>query len=277
MTSISVNPFSSVRQTFEQDLALWSALGFEHVGVSTAKTAGMVPAMVRSRLDDNGLTAAYVVHPLQAAVGDDTAWQKEVDQLLHSIDLADAVGASSVYFPSGSQGLLSWSWAARQLADRLAPVVDRARRSGVAVAVETVHSSRPELGFVHSVLDAIALAEQAGTTICLDLYVSWGDRGLSALAEQHLALITLVQVSDYRFGDLTQPARRVPGDGDLPLRTVVRELVAAGYTGSVDLELLGPDIEAEGYEAALRRGSAWLHETLAADHPLTGCIDNGPP
>jgi len=41
-------------------------------------------------------------------------------------------------------------------------------------------------------------------------------------------------------------------------------LVEAGYTGPFELEMLGPRIEEEGYEAACRRGVAALSEILTA-------------
>jgi hypothetical protein len=48
---------------------------------------------------------------------------------------------------------------------------------------------------------------------------------------------------------------------------------AAGYDGFVDLELLGPTVEAEGYESAIRRGMRWLDATLqdlTGDRPRAG-------
>jgi sugar phosphate isomerase/epimerase len=43
------------------------------------------------------------------------------------------------------------------------------------------------------------------------------------------------------------------GDGDIPLARIVRALDRAGYTGWWDIELLGPRIEAEGYESVVPR------------------------
>jgi sugar phosphate isomerase/epimerase len=45
----------------------------------------------------------------------------------------------------------------------------------------------------------------------------------------------------------------VPGDGDIPLRRILGQVLAAGYDGCFDLELIGPRIEEEGYESACRR------------------------
>src|SRR5207245_11622532 len=45
--------------------------------------------------------------------------------------------------------------------------------------------------------------------------------------------------------------RVVIGDGDIPLRRLCGALADAGYDGWYDIELLGPAIEAEGYEAVV--------------------------
>ncbi|HYR95638.1 MAG TPA: hypothetical protein VEM57_02835 [Candidatus Binatus sp.] len=50
--------------------------------------------------------------------------------------------------------------------------------------------------------------------------------------------------------------RVVIGDGDIPLRRICRALADAGYGGWYDIELLGPAIEAEGYEAVIPRAIA---------------------
>jgi sugar phosphate isomerase/epimerase len=59
------------------------------------------------------------------------------------------------------------------------------------------------------------------------------------------------------------PCRLVPGDGAIPLERLLAQLLDAGYPGPFDLELLGPEIDREGPDAALRRGADWLRAALA--------------
>ena len=44
------------------------------------------------------------------------------------------------------------------------------------------------------------------------------------------------------------------GEGELPVRRLLQDVLDAGYQGLLDLEVLGPAIEAEGYAPSLRRG-----------------------
>jgi sugar phosphate isomerase/epimerase len=50
----------------------------------------------------------------------------------------------------------------------------------------------------------------------------------------------------------------------IPLRRIVEDVVAAGYEGPFELEILGPRVEAEGAPAAVRRGAAWVSGLLDA-------------
>ena len=45
----------------------------------------------------------------------------------------------------------------------------------------------------------------------------------------------------------------MPGDGDIPIGRILGTVLAAGYAGSFDLELIGPRIDAEGYDRAVPR------------------------
>ena len=71
-----------------------------------------------------------------------------------------------------------------------------------------------------------------------------------------------MQVSDFAVGTLSTPNRLVPGDGDIPLRRIIGQVIDAGYDGVFDLELIGPRIVEEGYEPATRRALHVLEDLL---------------
>ena len=72
-----------------------------------------------------------------------------------------------------------------------------------------------------------------------------------------------MQVSDARVGSLTTPDRLVPGDGDIPIAARLEAIRAAGYDGAFEIEMVGPRIDDEGYEAAIRRAVAHLDGVLS--------------
>ena len=69
-----------------------------------------------------------------------------------------------------------------------------------------------------------------------------------------MGAFAFVQVSDAVAGSVTTPDRAVPGDGDIPLESLLGRILEAGYQGAFDLEVIGPRIEQEGYASAIGRG-----------------------
>jgi sugar phosphate isomerase/epimerase len=264
-----------VSNSLDEDIELYERIGVVCCGLHTTKLEAYGWDRAVAAVRNAGLKIPYVVHGVYTAVTDPIGWQRETEVLLRSVDIAVQLGAGCLYLCVGPSGGLLWEPAAAQFCERIRPVKATADESGVAVAIENGHTSRPELGFVHGVRDAVELARVVGpgTGLCVDLYCCWQERQLFDTIRDNVSLVQLVQVSDFVVGGLVQPDRRVPGDGDLPLRSLLRQLGRTGYGGPVDLELLGPAVESEGYEAALKRGVNWLSSFLGQLEPGSGSRD----
>jgi sugar phosphate isomerase/epimerase len=121
---------------------------------------------------------------------------------------------------------------------------------------------RVDVGFVHTLRDVVDLARRLGTGVCMEVNACWAERGLAETIAAGVDVIALVQVSDYAIGTRSTPDRLVPGDGDIPLERILRTVLDAGYRGVFDLELIGPRIDEEGYDAAVPRAVAQLSSLL---------------
>ena len=112
----------------------------------------------------------------------------------------------------------------------------------------------------HTLPDAVRLAEIAGIGVCIELHACWMEGNLRENLRRAVPLAGLVQASDYVLGDRTTPCRAVPGDGAIPLDRLLPAIVSAGYTGTFDLEIIGPRLQTEGIEIGLKRAA----ETIGA-------------
>ena len=90
----------------------------------------------------------------------------------------------------------------------------------------------------------------------MEINACWAERDLAATVAAGVDTLRLVQVSDFAVGTLSTPNRLVPGDGDIPLDRILGDGPRRGYAGCFDLELIGPAIDAEGYETAVPRAVA---------------------
>jgi len=259
-----VSAISTFTLSLPEDLEFWDAHGIEHAGVSVAKLeafgwdkgADLVAAAVERGLqvvDLIGLGPFRLAHQEQ--------WDAQRERLVRAVEIAARVGAPCVVFTTGPFVPLTWEEAADALESALAPVLADARTSGVDFAIEHTNSLRVDVGFVHTLRDAIDLARRLDTGVCMELNACWAERDLAATIAGGVDRIRLVQVSDYKVGTVASSQRLVPGDGDIPLARIIGELVRAGYAGPFELELIGDAIVNEGYDVAVPRAVRAL-ETL---------------
>jgi sugar phosphate isomerase/epimerase len=92
--------------------------------------------------------------------------------------------------------------------------------------------------------------------VIADLGNCWMERDYEATVRRAGARVAVVQFADAVWGTVQQPSpggRAVPGDGDLDIAAFFRAALDARYDGPFELEMVGPLVEAEGHEAALRR------------------------
>jgi sugar phosphate isomerase/epimerase len=256
---ISVSAICSYKQTLEEDIALWERLDVHRVGLTLAKmeTAGTDDAV--RRIGDAGLDVTNVI-AFGPRLAEPSMWAGHVDRLLACVDAARAVGSDCLAVTTGPAGPLSWEDAADRLEEFLAPVITAA--GDLPIIIEHTNSLRVDVGFVHSLRDMVDLARRLGVGVLCEVNACWAERALDQTLSEGIDVIDLVQVSDFVVGTHDTPNRVVPGDGDIPLRRILGDVIAAGYTGVFDLELIGPLIEEEGYEPAVRRAVLALTAVL---------------
>lgn len=262
---VCVSAISTFGLALDEDLAFWDRHDIRTVGVSVAKlerfgwvagTRLVADAVAR------GLRVANLIGLGPFHLADPSQWPQQQDRLLHTLDTAVAVGAECMVFTTGPFAPLSWEEAADALESALQPVLDSARERKIPFAIEHTNSLRVDVGFVHTLRDAIDLARRLGTGVCMELNACWAERALGETIRAGADRLQLVQVSDFKVGTIASSQRLVPGDGDIPIARILGDVLAAGYSGVFDLELIGAAIADEGYDAAVPRAVAELGALL---------------
>jgi sugar phosphate isomerase/epimerase len=258
---VSVSAISTWTWSLAEDIAFWQGAGISSVGLALKKLeAAGLPAAVE-RILEADLSVTNVL-ALGFDLTDRSCWPVHQARLVAGVEAAVQVRAGCFVVTTGPARQLTWEEAAERFAEAIGPVRDAAADGGVPLLLEHTHSLRADVGFVHTLRDAVALGEQVGIDVLLECNACWAERALGSTIAAGIGRIRLVQVSDYRVGTRCTPDRLVPGDGDIPLRRIIGQVLAAGYPGVFDLELIGPRIEAEGYPSAIRRSLAWLGSAL---------------
>ena len=251
---LCVNALSSFSWSFEQDLALWKALGVNFAGLLISKIDDAMDTKLQ-QLTDAGIRPSVIVCG-GFAIGDPPSWNQTRDSINAIMESASSVDkACVVYFPPGRTTGATWEEVAEQFAEAVKPCVDFSKSCGVPLAFEPTH--RTDASFVGSLRDGVAIAKKTGMGIVLDFGNCWMESNLRATILEAGEHIALVQIDDVEIGGLGKgPGRgRVQiGDGELPLQRLMQDVLDSGYRGVFDLEVIGPAAEQEGYESALKRG-----------------------
>ena len=262
-----VSAISTFRLSLPEDLEFWARHDIDHVGVSVAKLEAfgwekgtqLVIDAVEAGLDVVDLIGLGPFH-----LAKPQRWDAQRERLVRSIDTATKVGAGCVVFTTGPFAPLPWDEAADALEAALTPVLAEARNAGIDFAIEHTNSLRVDVGFVHTLRDAIDLAGRLGTGVCMEMNACWAERDLTVTIQHGIDRIRLVQVSDFKIGTVASSQRLVPGDGDIPVARIIDDLLTAGYKGSFELELIGDAILNEGYDVAVPRAVRALDVLLAS-------------
>lgn len=262
---VSVNSICFMTQPLQVQAEYWRTLGVQRVSLVGPQVTGEGIEAVQRALATGDYRVETIVHPSfagQRLDPDSGSWQEPRARLAALIEAASRVQAQSIYMTTGGLGELTWEQAAETFAAMIAPCAEQARSEGIALMIENTPPLYADLHIAHNLRDTVALAEQAGIGVCIDLPSCWTEAGLRQTIERAMPRCHLVQISDYVCGDRALPARAVPGDGDMPLARLLGWLLAAGYRGAFDLELLGPRIDEEGHLEATGRAAAALGSLL---------------
>jgi sugar phosphate isomerase/epimerase len=258
---VSINTLCLQPGAFDVHVAAVVRLGAIAISPERDEIAACGSGRAAQLLRNAGLSVAVLTH---RAFGFATATEATAQRsrLTETIDLAHAIGASAVCMTSGPRGDLSWREAALRFADEIAPCVEHARSAGMALGLEPTSHLYADASIAHRLTDVVSLARAAGISVGLDLFPCWMDSDIEDAIAAAGPRCAVVQVSDYVLGDRGLPCRAVPGDGAVPLDRLVRLILATGYRGPFDLEVIGPRLVAEGREAGLRRGIRRLEKCI---------------
>ena len=260
---LSVSAVSSWAWTLDEDLRYWDQAGIEHVGLSFRKLedAGLEEATRRIR--NTGLRVSNIVELGWWNLDEPATWAAQRSRLFAALDVAVATDAPALILTSGPAGRLEWDDALGALETAIAPVRERAEEARIGLALEHTGPLRLDLSFVTSLRDGVDAAEALDIGVCVEVNSCFAERSLEETLRRAKDRLRHVQVSDFVIGSLCTPDRAVPGDGDIPLAAILAGLGAAGYRGALELELVGPRIELEGYENSIRRSIAYLDGLLS--------------
>ena len=223
-----VSAISTFNLALDEDLAFWE----RHTSTrsacrwrSSSGSAGTREPSSSPTRSARGLRVANLIGLGPFNLADPASWPKQQDRLVHSIDTAAAVGAECMVFTTGPFAPLTWEDAADSLESRARARCSRRRKArGIPFAIEHTNSLRVDVGFVHTLQDAIDLARRFDVGVCMELNACWAERALAAddprrhrshparagerLQGRHRRVVAAARARRRRHPDRADPRRR---------------------------------------------------------------------
>jgi sugar phosphate isomerase/epimerase len=241
----ALSEISTVNATFAEDVAAYADAGFDAIGLWESKLPADDDAN-RALLARHGLAAANCI-PLVPSVLQlgrpgmegpaDPAVR--VEALCASVRRLAAYGPESILVLAGPLGGRTREEGWALLADGLREAVATATQCGTRIALEIVHPSLHDAtGFLHTLDETDALLAEPGLDrlgLLFDTYHLAELPGVHDWIRTNIGRIHGVHVSDWPARDRSD--RVLPGQGITPTAACVETLRAAGWAGSIDVEI----------------------------------------
>jgi len=259
--AISINTLCFEPGSLDRHIDMAVRLGTQAISPAIEDVVAFGAPKAARLLRDTGLTVATLTHRAFsfATSAESVAACERLDR---TIEIAAAIDASSITMTTGGRDGLMWPMATARFAEAIAPCAAHARDAGIKLAIEPTSHLYADVSIAHRLADTVTIARQADIALGIDIFACWFDSDIEEAIAAAGPIAALVQVSDHVAGDRGLPCRAVPGDGMVPLERLLPALIAGGFAGPFDLEIIGPRLAAEGHERGLQRAGAYIGAIL---------------
>jgi sugar phosphate isomerase/epimerase len=260
---LTVSALSSMRWTFEQDLAYYRRAGLQRVSLWVAKLDrdGDSLEIAGARLAESGIAVDTVCASGQLALSDEGDGGRR--QMLAELAGAAEIGARAFCINSGSAHGASYEAAETAFLRRVAPIADDADRREIALIIEGTRPQFAHISFIHTFRQAVEVARRVGAQTLFDSAHFWWETGLADCLATSGDVLGLVQIADLCF-DGPVAERQIPGRGELDLRAMLGWVHASGYDGPIEIEVLGTAVDQLSPDQVIEQSARHLGSLLAS-------------
>ena len=242
---LSMSQVTTARWSFLEDVVNYRRLGISRMAIWRPKLIDVSEECCQEAIRESGVQVSSLGWGGGFTGTNGHSFVEAVHDTRSAIVTAAALGAESLTIISGPQGAHIGSHARRLLVEGIAECLDTASEHGVTLAVQPMHRLfRPDWTFLHTLDATLDLLEQFDHPLlkmAFGTYHLWREPDLLERIPSIVPLIASVQVSDWKPNPRCDNDRALPGDGEIPLPSVLQAFEDAGYRGSYEMEIWSRD------------------------------------
>jgi sugar phosphate isomerase/epimerase len=270
---LSLNQATIKRASLAEALEVSVAAGYSSIGLWREPVAEVGLARSVELVADSGLRVSSLCRGGFFTVPEGALRRAAIDENRRAIDETAALGAPALVLvagglPEGSRDLIG---ARQRVQDALGELSAHAAQAGVQLAIEPLHpmyaSDRAVVSTLGQALDLAAPFAPETVGVVVDTFHVWWDPEVlpqiaRAGAERRIA--------SYQVCDWATPlpadvllARHHVGDGVIDFAVLTEAVVAAGYTGDIEVEIFNEAVWGSDPAAVASRVASSFAEHVA--------------
>lgn len=245
---LGFSEFTTWPWSFREDVQQYAAAGAACMEICLFKLPQHDYGELLDMLPQQGLRASSVQMYVHSVFADSMAARPE-DPRDRREEMKRALALCAPHLPKGTPFVVitgvapggNIELAVRTTVDTLKDLGDTAAEHGMRVAFEplspvNLHTDTAVWGLDQG-LEIVDRVGHPAVGLCVDTWNVWQTPGLEQVIAQCKDRIFLVQLSDWRTPRSTAD-RYSLGDGEIPLRDIVRAIRQTGYSGAWVVEIL---------------------------------------
>lgn len=266
---LAINQATTMKNSFQEDMAAYSKAGFEAVELWLDKVFEFLKKesiqQAKIIIDDNGLKpvgACFHFGVMLSSGQDRTA---VIDEFKKKLEVCQALGVPILVvptdFPEKNVAAEDYNIAV----DGFKQAAEIARDYQISLAVEFVKGAKL-IGTLDTALQIVRRSEVENAGILLDTFHLYAGASkiehISNLKENELLLVHINDLCDMPVEIAEDKHRVLPGEGVLPLKQIISAVNSTAYKGYFSVELFNEELwrkdlnEAAG--EAFRKTSSFL-------------------
>ena len=262
MVKLAINEVTTYRWTLEEDVLALTNHGFSGIGLWRPKLNEYGIDKAVELLKEHQLEVSSVSWAGGFTGSDGRSFHDSLCDAMDAVQAASQVGAKHVILLSGGRNNHTKNHARRMIVRAFEELNEAADAVGVSLAVEPMHpgcgSEWTIVNDVRQTLDVIGELSRGNVGLVLDTYHLGFDPEILNWLPDIIRHIKIVQVGDGKHLPLGEQNRCLLGEGCVPLREIVQLLIAGGYDGYLEAEVLGEEVEHLPYDHVLAHTHSFL-------------------
>lgn len=270
MNPVSINQLSTLRWDFSEDAHAYASRGFQGIGIYRPKLEDFGLERAIDLLAELSLSATSLSWGGGFTGSDGRAVDDAITDAMAAVRDAANLQADTLILLAGGRNNHIRNHARRTLCDALRQVAIVAEEFGVRLSLEPFHRGcGNEWSFVNDIESTLEIIETVDNTqlgVALDTYHMM-DEEVTGWLPDILGHVNLVQLGDARHSPVGEMNRCLLGSGCVPLQRILATLDEHGYSGPLEVEVIGEDVESLTYDQLLDHTRDYIGRTLGGVKP----------